>query len=261
MVLGESTYSGGALKNNQYLISQENIRLVINAARLYNLKPSFLITQMFIESHWGDSNVGRIDNNWSGISEPFSLPTDFGISMRRGTARPVNEGGYYVHFSTLNDFFKAYAFLISKRNGLYNVEGADTIEAYTKGLFKVGGARYDYAESGYDHYISMTVPTYNSMIRQNPGKLEQIDSKINYDEYKEGEIDMTEFAFKQGSAIYYVHGTTMKVLTDPAQWSVLQAVYSQVAEQKTGKAQKIKIFDWTNNDATANAYKRICDFK
>ncbi|OFI48021.1 hypothetical protein BG262_00535 [Floricoccus penangensis] len=181
------------LKNEQYSISQEDVKLVINAARLYNLRPSFLITQMFVESHWGDngtSYVGTVDNNWSGISEPFSVPTDLGVIMTRGTARPSNEGGYYVHFSTKKDFFKAYAFLLSKRNRIYNVEGTNTIEAYTKGLFRIGGAKGDYAEAGYDHYLNMMVPTYNAIKQQNQGKLEYIDSITNSENHTEEEDDM-----------------------------------------------------------------------
>lgn len=185
-------YTGGALTNAGNTISQDNIRLVISSARKYNIKPSFLIAQMFVESHWGNPNisaVGSIDNNWSGISEPFHAPAELGISMSRGTARPSNEGGYYVHFTTMGDFFKAYSFILSKSNGLYNVEGTTTIEAYCKGLFRVGGANADYAASGYEHYLSMLVPTYNAINQQNPGKLQLIDSS-NDDNKQEGEIEM-----------------------------------------------------------------------
>lgn len=134
------------------------------------MKPSFLITQMFIESHWGDpdtSTVGSVDNNWSGISEPFEVPEDLNIKMRRGTARPSAEGGYYIHFETLEDFFKGYTFLLSNRNGIYKVQGATTIEDYCKGLFRIGGATSDYAASGYQHYYSLLVPTYNAIKEQN----------------------------------------------------------------------------------------------
>ena len=175
----DSPYNGGSIVNAGKTISQDNIRLAIQYGKKYNIRPSFLITQMFIESHWGDPNtstVGSIDNNWSGISEPFTAPADLGINMQRGSARPSNEGGYYVHFGTLNDYFKAYTFILSNRNGIYKVEGTTSIEAFCKGLFRVGGARSDYAASGYQHYLDMLVPTYNAIKKQNPGKLEAIDA-------------------------------------------------------------------------------------
>ena len=172
-------YSGGALTNAGRTMTQNNIRLIIQYAKQYNIKPSFMIAQMYIESHWGDPNtsvVGSVDNNWSGISQPFSAPSDLAIKMSRGTARPSNEGGYYVHFDTLEDYFKAYAFILSNRNGIYKVQGATTIEAFCKGLFRVGGATSDYAASGYQHYVNLIVPTYNAIKQQNSGKLEKIDS-------------------------------------------------------------------------------------
>lgn len=264
-VPGSGVYSGGSLTNAGNTISENNIRLVINAANQYNIKPSFLIAQMFIESHWGNPNVsvvGNVDNNWSGISEPFTVPSDLGINMSRGSARPSNEGGYYVHFTTMSDFFKAYAFLLSRRNGLYNVEGTDTIENYCKGLFRVGGANADYAASGYEHYLSMILPTYNSIKEQNPGKLEQIDSSGSGTNMEnEGEEDMTEFAILYGTGVYYVCGTKMVPLTSSTQWSVLRSVYEQVQKHKTGKATPIKIMDWRNNQATFDAYAKICGLK
>lgn len=174
-----TVYNGGTLVNAGFSLSQNNIRLIIRCAKMYKMKPSFLIAQMFIESHWGDPNtslVGSIDNNWCGISEPFSAPTDLGIEMRRGTARPSSEGGYYVHFATLLDFFKAFPFVLSNRNGIYKIEGTTTIEEYCKGLFREGGASSDFAESGYQLYYDMLIPTYNAIKNQNPGKLVLIDS-------------------------------------------------------------------------------------
>ena len=72
-------YNLGSLVNAGKTISEKNIRSIIQQTKKYELKPSFLIAQMFIESHWGDPNisiVGSIDNNWSGISEPFTAPSD-----------------------------------------------------------------------------------------------------------------------------------------------------------------------------------------
>ena len=182
-------FKAGPLANEGYTLSQNNIRLVIKHAKKYNMKPSFLIAQMFVESHWGDpdtSTVGSVDNNWSGISDPFNVPEDLNINMRRGTARPSAEGGYYVHFETLEDFFKGYTFLLSNRNGFYKVEGTTNIEDYCKGLFRVGGAASDYAASGYQHYYDLLIPTYNALEDQNVGKLEEIDNSTASDDGNDG---------------------------------------------------------------------------
>ncbi|WP_141669555.1 glucosaminidase domain-containing protein, partial [Clostridium septicum] len=164
-----SPYNGGSLVNAGYTMSQNNIRLLIPYAKKYNLRPSFLIAQMFIESYWGNSTVGRVDNNWTGISEPFTAPAGFGINMRRGLSRPSNEGRHYVHFETFHDFAKAYPFVLSNRNGLYKVEGVTSIEAFCKGLFRIGGAASDYAGdgNGFQNYWEMLIPTYAAIKRQN----------------------------------------------------------------------------------------------
>lgn len=114
-----------------------------------------------------------MDNNWSGISQPFSVPADLGVEMSQGTARP--EGGYYVHFKTLEDYFKAYVYVLSARNGIYVVAGKTTIDDFCKGLFKVGGAAYDFATAGYDAYRKLLVATYEAIVAQNQGQVVQLD--------------------------------------------------------------------------------------
>lgn len=175
--LGPVVYEG-------YTLSDENIRLIIKAADLYNITPSFMIAQMFVESHWGDPNtslVGSVDNNWAGISLPFNIPADLQVNMSQGTSRPSNEGGYYAHFGTMHDFFKAYAFLLSERNGYYKVEGKTSIFDYIDGLFRVGGANADYAAVGYDQYYSMLYPAYLGILDENYSLLELINGATGGD--------------------------------------------------------------------------------
>lgn len=242
-------YNMGSLTNAGKQISQQNIVLVIKHARKYNLKPSFLIAQMFVESHWGDpaiSIVGNIDNNWSGISEPFRVPADLGITMSRGSARPSNEGGYYVHFDTMDDFFNAYTFILSRRNGIYNVEGTTTIESFCKGLFRVGGASADYAASGYNHYLSLLVPTYNAIKNQNPGKLEAIDLSNSSENGEtinsEGETNMQCLYQVDGKdAVYYFDGKEVRPLTHPDEMKVLQNIY------KANNGKDMPFFGWTSS--------------
>ncbi|MBU3106209.1 SH3 domain-containing protein, partial [Clostridium gasigenes] len=226
----DSPYNGGSLVNAGRSISQDNIRLVIQHAKKYNIRPSFLIGQMFIESHWGDPNtsiVGSVDNNWSGISEPFKAPADLNINMRRGSARPGNEGGYYVHFETLNDYFKAYTFILSNRNGCYKLEGTNSIDAFCKGLFRIGGAAYDYAASGYQHYLDMLIPTYNAIKKQNPSKLEAIDASNTTNDGTDNYNPGTNESFTRNSEIgTFYPNTTLNVRDYPSTQGNVLAQYT-----------------------------------
>lgn len=175
---GSGTFTDGDIVNSGYSISNENINLLLKYARQRNIMPSFMIAQMFFESHWGDSGtsvVGSKDNNWSGISMPFTPPA--GVTITQGSARP--EGGHYVHFNSLDDYFNSYCFVLSSENGIYNVEGKKTLSEYVKGLFRIGGAKYDYAASGYEHYLSNMQACYNAINSQNPGKLEKLDGLMS----------------------------------------------------------------------------------
>lgn len=169
----------GPLVNGSNTLSEAYIKMIVEAAELNSIKPSFMIAQMYVESHWGDpsvSIVGSVDNNWAGISMPFNVPDDLHINMTQGSARPGGEGGYYIHFETMKDFFFGYSFLLSERNGLYKVENTTSIEDYCAGLFRVGGANGDYATAGYQAYYNMLIPTYRALQQQNPLMLELIDS-------------------------------------------------------------------------------------
>ena len=171
------SFDDGDIVNVGYVFSNKNLNLLLKYAAKRNIKPSFMVTQLFIESHWGDPNTsltGVQDNNWAGISMPFSPPT--GVTITQGTARP--EGGYYVRFASMDDFFNSYCFVLSRENGLYNVEGKTTLEDFVRGLFRIGGANADYAAAGFDHYWRLMEPTYNALKRQNPGKLEALDSLV-----------------------------------------------------------------------------------
>lgn len=81
----------------------------------------------------------------------------------------------------MNDFFKAYAFLLSERNGYYKVEGKTSIFDYIDGLFRVGGANADYAAVGYDQYYSMLYPAYLGILDENCSLLELINGTTDGD--------------------------------------------------------------------------------
>lgn len=175
---GTGDYKGGPITNAGYTLSQENINYILVNARTYNILPSCLVTQCFIESHWGDTKSGREDLNWTGITMPFKVPADLGITVTQGTARPPSEGGYYARFNSMSDFFIGYTFVLSLRNKLYNVEGKKDIVSFTKGLFKVGGANADYASTGYNHYLSLMEPTWNYLKRTQKKQMDELDSLL-----------------------------------------------------------------------------------
>ncbi|HEO7457829.1 TPA: glucosaminidase domain-containing protein, partial [Streptococcus agalactiae] len=137
------TYLGGDIKYYGHTIKKANVQAIINYAVQYNILPSGIITQLYLESFWGDSTVGRRDNNWSGMTGGAQTRPS-GVKVTTGMARPANEGGTYMHYASVDDFLKDYTYLLAKQ-GIYNVVGKKNIADYTKGLFRAGGAKYDYA--------------------------------------------------------------------------------------------------------------------
>lgn len=113
----------------------------------------------------------------------------------------------------------------------------------------------------YERPYNPNQPARQTQARYWYNLLKNTGTTISKPTLKEDE-DMTEFAILYGTGVYYVCGTTMRPLTTGTEWSVLQAVYSQVQEHKTGTPKGIKVMDWRdkNAQATFDAYKRICNF-
>lgn len=156
-------------------LSIENIQTILKLCYEYRILPSGVISQLYLESFWGNSNVARIDNNWSGMTWTGNPNRPSGVVVSQGSARPSNEGGYYMHFANMGDFFKDYFYLLAKQ-GIYNVANKDNISDYTKGLFRVGGAAYDYAAAGYDHYNSLMAGIRNGINAKNGNVLDTYDN-------------------------------------------------------------------------------------
>lgn len=156
-------------------LSIENIQTILKLCYEYRLLPSGVISQLYLESFWGNSNVARVDNNWSGMTWTGNPNRPSGVVVSQGSARPSNEGGYYMHFANMGDFFKDYFYLLAKQ-GIYNVAKKDNISDYTKGLFRVGGAAYDYAAAGYDHYNSLMTGIRNGINAKNGNVLDTYDN-------------------------------------------------------------------------------------
>ncbi|WP_434170040.1 phage tail protein [Streptococcus agalactiae] len=168
------TYLGGDLKYYGHIIKKANVQSIINYAVQYNILPSGIICQLYLESLWGDSAVGKRDNNWAGISGGAQTRPS-GVKVTTGMARPANEGGTYMHYASVDDFLKDYTYLLAKQ-GLYNVVGKKNIADYTKGLFRVGGAKYDYAAAGYQHYISTMTSIRDGINKVSGNILNTIDT-------------------------------------------------------------------------------------
>ncbi|HFK9395706.1 TPA: phage tail protein [Streptococcus agalactiae] len=167
------TYLGGDLKYYGHTIKKANVQAIINYAVQYNILPSGIITQLYLESFWGDSTVGRRDNNWSGMTGGAQTRPS-GVKVTTGMARPANEGGTYMHYASVDDFLKDYTYLLAKQ-GIYNVVGKKNIADYTKGLFRAGGAKYDYAAAGYQSYTNLMSNIRNGINKVTGNILNTID--------------------------------------------------------------------------------------
>ncbi|HGD5270786.1 TPA: glucosaminidase domain-containing protein [Streptococcus agalactiae] len=167
------TYLGGDLKYYGHTIKKANVQAIINYAVQYNILPSGIITQLYLESFWGDSTVGKRDNNWAGMSGGAQTRPS-GVKVTTGMARPANEGGTYMHYASVDDFLKDYTYLLAKQ-GIYNVVGKKNIADYTKGLFRAGGAKYDYAAAGYQSYTNLMTNTRNGINKVTGNILNTID--------------------------------------------------------------------------------------
>ncbi|MCQ3827689.1 glucosaminidase domain-containing protein [Streptococcus agalactiae] len=168
------TYLGGDLKYYGHTIKKANVQAIINYAVQYNILPSGIITQLYLESFWGDSTVGRRDNNWSGMTGGAQTRPS-GVKVTTGMARPANEGGTYMHYASVNDFLKDYTYLLAKQ-GIYNVVGKKNLADYTKGLFRAGGAKYDYAAAGYQSYTNLMTNIRNGINKASGNILNTIDT-------------------------------------------------------------------------------------
>ncbi|HFZ9606595.1 TPA: glucosaminidase domain-containing protein [Streptococcus agalactiae] len=168
------TYLGGDLKYYGHTIKKANVQSIINYAVQYNILPSGIICQLYLESLWGDSTVGKRDNNWAGISGGAQTRPS-GVKVTTGMARPPSEGGTYMHYASVDDFLKDYTYLLAKQ-GLYNVVGKKNIADYTKGLFRVGGAKDDYAAAGYQSYTNLMTNIRNGINKVSGNILNTIDT-------------------------------------------------------------------------------------
>lgn len=145
----------GDLSFNGAILKKSVLDVILAKCKEHNILPSYAITVLHFEGLWGTSAVGKADNNWGGMtmtSNDLQITRPSGVIITRGLARPSNEGGYYMHYASVDDFLTDWFYLL-RAGGSYKVSGAKTFSEAVKGMFKVGGAVYDYAATGYENYL------------------------------------------------------------------------------------------------------------
>ena len=175
---GGKKYTGGNLSYAGHPLSATLVQTILNLCVQRNLLPSGVLSQLYLESWWGASNVAKRDNNWGGITGGAQTRPS-GVVVTTGSARPANEGGTYMHYASVDDYMKDYTYLLAEQTSggrkMYGVKGKQNIEEYTKGLFRIGGALYDYAAAGYAHYIALMRDIRNGINRTNGNILDKLD--------------------------------------------------------------------------------------
>lgn len=226
-----------------------------------NILPGGAIAQLYLESNFGDSHVGRVDNNWSGMTGTAQTRPS-GVVVTTGSPRPSNEGGYYMHYANLDDFFNDWTYTISRY--LYNVAGAKNLEDYTRGLFRVGGAVYDYAAVGYDAYVRTMRSVYNGINSQNGGILDEFNTLWSQGKLLKGLGNVEEMVVNNMSFIFNIKGdpnwnegtmffyngaiNRIQGIHNPEELKYLQIIWKEC----TGR--DLKPYGWTNR---APVYVRV----
>lgn len=164
-----------ALRIGEHLLRQDVLDKILSLCKHYDILPSFAITVLHYEALWGNSNVAKSDNNWGGMTWN-GQPRPSGVTVTKGSARPASEGGHYIRYASVDDFLKDWVHLLRK-GGIYQVSGQKSFEACVKGLFKVGGATYDYAAVGFEKYL-IGMASRKKDIEQVNGSLSKYDSNV-----------------------------------------------------------------------------------
>ena len=162
-----------ALKYTGHTLSDDTIQKIAKVAKKHDFPLDYTITLLHFEGLWGNSEVAKLNNNWGGMTWTGDPLRPSGIKVSKGTARPANEGGHYMRYASADDFLEDWAYLL-RDGGIYKVAGAKTFDEAIKGMFKVGGAKYDYAASGYDHYLKGMRARREAINQANNGGLDDL---------------------------------------------------------------------------------------
>ena len=187
---GQATASkeDGDLSFNGAILKKAVLDKILANCKKHDILPSYAITVLHFEGLWGTSAVGKADNNWGGMTWTGQGNRPSGVTVTQGTARPSVEGGYYMHYASVDDFLTDWFYLL-RANGSYKVSGAKTFSEAVKGMFKVGGAVYDYAATGYDNYLVGMSSRLKAIEAEN-GSLDKFDKQTVTDVGQSDKIEV-----------------------------------------------------------------------
>ncbi|CYU26002.1 holin [Streptococcus suis] len=198
----------GDLSFNGAVLKKAVLDKILANCKEHNILPSYAITVLHFEGLWGTSAVGKADNNWGGMTWTGKGERPSGVTVTQGTARPANEGGHYMHYASVDDFLTDWFYLL-RSGGSYKVSGAKTFSEAIKGMFKTGGAVYDYAATGYDNYL-VGMSSRLKAIESENGSLAKYDQQTVTDV---GQSDKIEVAI-EGIEVT-INGTRYKLTKEP----------------------------------------------
>ncbi|QZT28113.1 holin [Streptococcus dysgalactiae] len=178
----------GDLLFNGAVLKKAVLDKILAKCKEHDILPSYAITVLHFEGLWGQSAVGRADNNWGGMTWTGQGNRPSGITVTQGTARPSAEGGHYMHYESVDDFLTDWFYLL-RAGGSYKVSGAKTFSEAVKGMFRVGGAAYDYAASGYDNYLVGMAGRLKAIEQEN-GPLSKYDQQTDISVGQSDKIDV-----------------------------------------------------------------------
>ncbi|MGL9811006.1 hypothetical protein EB54_02727 [Enterococcus gallinarum] len=100
-------------------ITDEHAQAAVGAAVKYQLLPSVILSQLGYESAYGQSQSGRNDTNFFGITW---FP---GCPYPQGSARGIggSEGGFYMKFPNLNACYDYYGFMVASQSNFNQCVG------------------------------------------------------------------------------------------------------------------------------------------
>ncbi|MFH6649646.1 peptidoglycan amidohydrolase family protein [Streptococcus suis] len=187
---GQTTESKeeGDLSFNGAILKKAVLDKILAKCKEHDILPSYALTILHYEGLWGTSAVGKADNNWGGMTWTGQGNRPSGVTVTQGSARPSNEGGHYMHYASVDDFLTDWFYLL-RAGGSYKVSGAKTFSEAVKGMFKVGGAVYDYAASGFDSYI-VGASSRLKAIEQENGSLVKYDTATVTDANQSDDIEI-----------------------------------------------------------------------
>ncbi|HEL2246585.1 TPA: glucosaminidase domain-containing protein [Streptococcus suis] len=182
------TKEDGDLSFNGAILKKSVLDVILANCKKHDILPSYALTILHYEGLWGTSAVGKADNNWGGMTWTGKGERPSGVTVTQGTARPANEGGHYMHYASVDDFLTDWFYLL-RSGGSYKVSGAKTFSEAVKGMFKVGGAVYDYAASGFDSYIVGASSRLKAIEFEN-GSLDKFDKQTVTDVGQSDDIEI-----------------------------------------------------------------------